>query len=178
MKLCRALEAEGAPIIGSSPDSIDNQKIASASRMVTGVVEAAANCTARTEDQAIQSRNVGSRVVRLLRPGGARVGIVFNEVDCGLMTDAVKVSKDSRCWTVLGFAIEVDVMRSARSEGNRRHLRSRTGGRHWAIPMALAPNSLSVVQESKRKRAARAALKVVGLRKSSSAIQTASNIRK
>src|SRR4029077_17266343 len=62
LKLCRALEAAGAPIIGTSPDSID---IAEDRDHVHQWVQQLAlkqppNCTARTEDQAVSmSRTIG-----------------------------------------------------------------------------------------------------------------------
>src|SRR5262245_55037541 len=62
LKLCRALEAAGAPIIGTTPDAID---IAEDRERFQQLVQALGlkqppNCTARTEEQAIaMSRTVG-----------------------------------------------------------------------------------------------------------------------
>src|SRR5690554_1195308 len=94
LKLCRALEAAGAPIIGTTPDSID---IAEDRERFQQLVQALSlkqppNCTARTEEQAISmARTVGFPLV--VRPsyvlGGRAMEVVFNEDDLRTyMTDA------------------------------------------------------------------------------------------
>ncbi len=117
LKLCRALEAAGAPIIGTSPDAID---VAEDRERFQQLVEKLGlkqppNCTARNEDQAVvMARAIGFPLV--VRPsyvlGGRAMEIVFNEDDLRVyMTDAVKVSNDSPVLLdrFLDLAIEVDV---------------------------------------------------------------------
>ncbi len=117
LKLCRALERAGVPIIGTSPESID---IAEDRERFQKLVKQLglrqpANATARTEAQALElAREVGFPLV--VRPsyvlGGRAMEIVFNEDDLrAYMTDAVKVSNDSPVLLdrFLDDAIEVDV---------------------------------------------------------------------
>ena len=117
LKLCRALERAGVPIIGTSPESID---IAEDRERFQKLVQQLglrqpANATARTEAQALElARAVGFPLV--VRPsyvlGGRAMEIVFNEDDLrAYMTDAVKVSNDSPVLLdrFLDDAIEVDV---------------------------------------------------------------------
>ena len=117
LKLCRALERAGVPIIGTSPESID---IAEDRERFQKLVQQLglrqpANATARTEAQALElARAVGFPLV--VRPsyvlGGRAMEIVFNEDDLrAYMTDAVKVSNDSPVLLdrFLHDAIEVDV---------------------------------------------------------------------
>ena len=117
LKLCRALEQAGAPIIGTSPESID---IAEDRERFQKLVQQLglrqpANATARTEAEALAlARQVGFPLV--VRPsyvlGGRAMEIVFNEDDLRTyMTDAVKVSNESPVLLdrFLDDAIEVDV---------------------------------------------------------------------
>ena len=117
LKLCRALERAGVPIIGTSPESID---IAEDRERFQKLVQQLglrqpANATARTEAQALElARAVGFPLV--VRPsyvlGGRAMEIVFNEDDLrAYMSDAVKVSNDSPVLLdrFLDDAIEVDV---------------------------------------------------------------------
>src|SRR5580698_2693297 len=98
LKLSRALAAAGAPIIGTTPDSIDAaedrerfQKLVASLKL-----KQPANATARAEEQAvILARDVGFPLV--VRPsyvlGGRAMEVVFNEDDLRqYMIDAVKVS--------------------------------------------------------------------------------------
>src|SRR5499427_1823205 len=117
LKLSRALEAAGAPIIGTSPDSID---IAEDRERFQALVKKLglkqpANATARNEEQAVVlGRDVGFPLV--VRPsyvlGGRAMEIVFNEEDLrSYMASAVQVSNDSPVLLdrFLDLAIEVDV---------------------------------------------------------------------
>jgi carbamoyl-phosphate synthase large subunit len=117
LKLSRALAAAGAPIIGTTPDSID---IAEDRERFQNLVanlklKQPANATARAEEQAVlMAREVGFPLV--VRPsyvlGGRAMEIVFNEDDLRqYMIDAVKVSNDSPVLLdrFLDLAIEVDV---------------------------------------------------------------------
>ncbi|HXY75767.1 MAG TPA: carbamoyl-phosphate synthase large subunit [Steroidobacteraceae bacterium] len=117
LKLSRALEAAGAPIIGTSPDSID---IAEDRERFQALVhklglKQPANATVRTEEQAVRlAREVGFPLV--VRPsyvlGGRAMEVVFNEEDLrAYMSTAVEVSNDSPVLLdrFLDVAIEVDV---------------------------------------------------------------------
>jgi len=117
LKLCRALEQAGAPIIGTSPESIDVAEDRERFQKLVqqlGLLQPA-NATARNEEQAIGlAREVGFPLV--VRPsyvlGGRAMEIVFNEDDLRTyMTDAVKVSNESPVLLdrFLDDAIEVDV---------------------------------------------------------------------
>jgi len=117
LKLARALEAAGAPIIGTTPDAIDLaedrerfQKLISK----LGLLQPS-NRTARNEDEAFASANeIGFPLV--VRPsyvlGGRAMEIVYNQDDLRrYMREAVKVSNDSPVLLdhFLADAIEVDV---------------------------------------------------------------------
>jgi len=117
LKLARALEAAGVPIIGTSPDSID---LAEDRERFQKLLERLGlkqppNATARSTDQAINAaRELGYPLV--VRPsyvlGGRAMEIVFNEE--GLqryMKEAVSVSNDSPVLLdrFLDDAVEMDV---------------------------------------------------------------------
>ena len=117
LKLARALEAAGAPIIGTTPDSID---IAEDRERFQQLVKRLglrqpANATARNEEQAVLlAREVGYPLV--VRPsyvlGGRAMEIVFGEDDLrSYVNTAVKVSNDSPVLLdrFLDVAVEVDV---------------------------------------------------------------------
>ncbi len=186
LKLCRALEAAGAPIIGTTPDSID---IAEDRERFQQLVNALSlkqppNCTARTEEQAISmARTVGFPLV--VRPsyvlGGRAMEVVFTEDDLrAYMTDAVKVSNDSPVLLdrFLDLAIEVDVDAICDGEdvyigGIMEHV-EQAGVHSGDSGCSLPPNSLSAevqsdIKEQTRKLAR--ALKVVGLMNIQFAIQ-------
>jgi carbamoyl-phosphate synthase large subunit len=186
LKLCRALEAAGAPIIGTSPDSID---IAEDRERFQHLVNALSlkqppNCTARTEEQAISmARTVGFPLV--VRPsyvlGGRAMEVVFTEEDLRIyMTDAVKVSNDSPVLLdrFLDLAIEVDVDAICDGEdvyigGIMEHV-EQAGVHSGDSGCSLPPNSLSeeVQQDIKAQtRKLALALKVVGLMNIQFAIQ-------
>ena len=117
LKLARALEAAGVPIIGTSPDSID---LAEDRERFQKLLERLGlkqppNATARSTDQAINAaKELGYPLV--VRPsyvlGGRAMEIVFNEE--GLqryMKEAVSVSNDSPVLLdrFLDDAVEMDV---------------------------------------------------------------------
>ena len=117
LKLARALEAAGVPIIGTSPDSID---LAEDRERFQKLLERLGlkqppNATARSVEQAINAaKELGYPLV--VRPsyvlGGRAMEIVFNEE--GLqryMKDAVSVSNDSPVLLdrFLDDAVEMDV---------------------------------------------------------------------
>jgi carbamoyl-phosphate synthase large subunit len=117
LKLCRALEAAGAPIIGTSPDAIDVAEDRERfQQLVTQLaLKQPPNRTARTEEAAVQAaRDIGYPLV--VRPsyvlGGRAMEVVFSEDDLRVyMTEAVTVSNDSPVLLdrFLDVAVEVDV---------------------------------------------------------------------
>ncbi|NOT85027.1 MAG: carbamoyl-phosphate synthase large subunit, partial [Methylococcaceae bacterium] len=117
LKLARALEAAGAPIIGTSPDSIDLAEDRERFQKLLERLELKQppNATARSVEQALTAaRTLGYPLV--VRPsyvlGGRAMEIVFNEE--GLqryMKEAVSVSNDSPVLLdrFLDDAVEMDV---------------------------------------------------------------------
>ncbi|HLW24076.1 MAG TPA: carbamoyl-phosphate synthase large subunit [Steroidobacteraceae bacterium] len=187
LKLSRALAAAGAPIIGTTPDSIDIaedrerfQKLVASLKL-----KQPANATARTEEQAvILAREVGFPLV--VRPsyvlGGRAMEVVFNEDDLRqYMTDAVKVSNDSPVLLdrFLDLAVEVDV--DAVSDGQdvliggiMEHI-EQAGVHSGDSSCSLPPNGLSAeVQQELRAQTRKLAkaLSVVGLMNVQFAIQS------
>jgi carbamoyl-phosphate synthase large subunit len=186
LKLSRALEREGAPIIGTSPESID---IAEDRERFQKLVQALglrqpANATARTEERALSlAREVGFPLV--VRPsyvlGGRAMEIVFNEDDLrNYMTDAVKVSNESPVLLdrFLDDAIEVDV--DAVCDGKQvlvggimEHV-EQAGVHSGDSGCSLPPNSLSAALQDELRvqtRKLALALNVVGLMNIQFAIQ-------
>ena len=117
MKLARALEHAGAPIIGTTPDSIDLAEDRERFQQLLQRLnlKQPPNCIARTEDEAVvMGAEVGFPLV--VRPsyvlGGRAMEIVHNEDDLRTyMKEAVKVSNDSPVLLdrFLEQAVEVDV---------------------------------------------------------------------
>jgi carbamoyl-phosphate synthase large subunit len=186
LKLSRALEAAGAPIIGTSPDSID---VAEDRERFQALVKKLglkqpANATARTEEQAVKlAREVGFPLV--VRPsyvlGGRAMEVVFTEEDLRTyMTHAVRVSNDSPVLLdrFLDVAIEVDVDAVCDGEdvligGIMEHI-EQAGVHSGDSGCSLPPNSLTretqkELREQTRKLAR--ALNVVGLMNVQFAIQ-------
>jgi carbamoyl-phosphate synthase large subunit len=186
LKLSRALEEAGAPIIGTTPDSID---VAEDRERFQALVKKLglkqpANATARTEDQAVRlAREVGFPLV--VRPsyvlGGRAMEVVFTEDDLrSYMTHAMKVSNDSPVLLdrFLDVAIEVDVDAVCDGEdvligGIMEHV-EQAGVHSGDSGCSLPPNSLTPevqaeLREQTRKLAR--ALNVVGLMNLQFAIQ-------
>src|SRR5687767_8068806 len=117
LKLARQLAAAGAPIIGTSPDSIDVAEDRERfQQLLTRLgLRQPANATARDEERAIElAREVGFPLI--VRPsyvlGGRAMEIVYEEEDLrAYMREAVKVSNESPVLLdrFLDLAIEVDV---------------------------------------------------------------------
>jgi len=186
LKLCRALQAAGAPIIGTTPDSID---IAEDRERFQQLVKRLglkqpANATARTEEQAVLlAREVGYPLV--VRPsyvlGGRAMEIVFNEEDLrAYMGHAVQVSNDSPVLLdrFLDVATEVDVDAVCDGEdvligGIMEHV-EQAGVHSGDSSCSLPPNSLSPqVQDELREQTRKLArgLNVIGLMNIQFAIQ-------
>ncbi len=117
LKLARALEAAGTPIIGTSPDAIDLAEDRERfQQLIQNLnLKQPPNATARTEAQAVElAQGIGFPLV--VRPsyvlGGRAMEIVHNKDDLKrYMTEAVQVSNDSPVLLdhFLSDAIELDV---------------------------------------------------------------------
>src|ERR1700682_5275390 len=187
LKLSRALEAAGAPIIGTSPDSIDIAEDRERFQILVRNLglKQPANATARTEDQAVRlARQVGFPLV--VRPsyvlGGRAMEVVFNEDDLrAYMTHAMRVSNDSPVLLdrFLDVAIEGDVDAGCDGEGVliggiMEHI-EQAGVHSGDSGCSLPPNSLTPQMQSdlrdQTRKLARA-LNVVGLMNVQFAIQS------
>jgi len=117
LKLARALEAAGVPIIGTTPDQIDRAEDRERfQQMIEGLaLRQPANTTVRSVEQAVAAAaTIGYPLV--VRPsyvlGGRAMEIVYREEDLlRYMNDAVRVSDDSPVLLdrFLSAAIEVDI---------------------------------------------------------------------
>ena len=187
LKLARALEANGVPIIGTSPDSID---LAEDRERFQKLVEDIGllqppNRTARNAEQAIAMANqIGYPLV--VRPsyvlGGRAMEIVHSDEDLArYIREAVQVSNDSPVLLdrFLDNAVEVDVDVIADAQGNvlvggiMEHIEE-AGVHSGDSSCSLPPFSLSAeIQDQLRVQVAMLAraLKVVGLMNTQFAIQ-------
>ena len=186
LKLARALQKAGAPIIGTSPDSIDLAEDRERFQQLVhelGLVQPP-NRTARTVDEALELANaVGFPLV--VRPsyvlGGRAMEVVFTEEDLlAYMRDAVEVSNDSPVLLdrFLDLAVEIDVDAIADGEdvligGIMEHVEQagvHSGDSGSTLPPnTLAPEVQDVLRAQVRELAK--ALKVVGLMNAQFAIQ-------
>jgi carbamoyl-phosphate synthase large subunit len=186
LKLALGLEAEGVPIIGTSPDMIDAaedrerfQKLLQELKLLQPP-----NATARTEAEALEkAASLGYPLV--VRPsyvlGGRAMEIVHEQRDLErYMREAVKVSHDSPVLLdrFLNDAIECDV--DCLSDGQHTFIGGvmehieQAGVHSGDSACSLPPYSLSkaTVDEMKRQTAAMAkALNVIGLMNVQFAIQ-------
>jgi carbamoyl-phosphate synthase large subunit len=187
LKLALDLEANGVPIIGTSPDMIDaaeDRERFSALLRELGLKQPP-NATARTESEALEkATSLGYPLV--VRPsyvlGGRAMEIVHEQRDLErYMREAVKVSHDSPVLLdrFLNDAIECDVDCLRDPEGKTfiggvmEHI-EQAGVHSGDSACSLPPYSLSkaTVDEMKRQSAAMAgALQVVGLMNVQFAIQ-------
>ncbi|CZZ92132.1 carbamoyl-phosphate synthase large subunit [Bordetella ansorpii] len=186
LKLARALEANGVPIIGTSPESIDIAEDRERFQKLLNKLglRQPPNRTARTENEALShATEIGYPLV--VRPsyvlGGRAMEIVHEQQDLErYMREAVKVSNDSPVLLdrFLNDAIEVDVDCLADGEtvfigGIMEHI-EQAGVHSGDSACSLPPYSLSAeaVAEIKRQTAVMAkALNVSGLMNVQFAIQ-------
>jgi carbamoyl-phosphate synthase large subunit len=186
LKLARALEEIGAPIIGTSPDAIDVAEDRERFQKLVDRLQLRQppNRTARNEDEAVRlATEVGFPLV--VRPsyvlGGRAMEVVFTVDDLrAYMTDAVKVSNDSPVLLdrFLDLAIEVDVDAVCDGKdvyigGIMEHV-EQAGVHSGDSGCSLPPNSLSAeVQTEIRDQTRRLALalNVIGLMNVQFAIQ-------
>ena len=187
LKLARALEAAGVPIIGTSPDSIDLAEDRERfQQMITKIgLKQPPNRTARNADEALAlAREIGYPLV--VRPsyvlGGRAMEVVHDDADLSrYIRDAVKVSNDSPVLLdrFLDHAVEVDVDVIADTEGNvliggiMEHIEE-AGVHSGDSSCSLPPYSLTApIQDEMRRQVTMMAreLKVIGLMNTQFAIQ-------
>jgi carbamoyl-phosphate synthase large subunit len=186
LKLARSLEAAGAPIIGTSPNSID---LAEDRERFQKLVEDLGlrqppNCTARSRAEALEMAS-GVGYPLIVRPsyvlGGRAMEIVHNDEDLAAYMDAaINVSNDSPVLLdrFLDLATEVDV--DCISDGERvliggvmEHIEQagvHSGDSGCSLPpFTLTPEVQQELEEQVVKLAK--GLKVVGLMNTQFAIQ-------
>jgi len=187
LKLARALEAAGAPIIGTTPDSIDLAEDRERFQQMIvklGLIQPP-NRTARNADEALAlAREIGYPLV--VRPsyvlGGRAMEVVYDDADLSrYIREAVQVSNDSPVLLdrFLDHAVEVDVDVIADRDGNvlvggiMEHIEE-AGVHSGDSSCSLPPYSLSpAVQNELRRQVGLMAkeLKVIGLMNTQFAIQ-------
>ena len=173
LKLARALEAAGVPIIGTTPDQIDRAEDRERfQQMIEQLsLRQPANTTVRSVEQAVSAASeIGYPLV--VRPsyvlGGRAMEIVYREEDLlRYMNDAVRVSEDSPVLLdrFLSAAIEVDI--DAVSDGEQvvigaimQHI-EQAGVHSGDSACSLPPYSLPVdVQEAMREVVRKMALEL------------------
>lgn len=187
LKLARALEANGVPVIGTSPDSIDLAEDRERFQQLVDKLglKQPPNRIARNDQEALLlAREIGYPLV--VRPsyvlGGRAMEIVYGESDLArYVRDAVKVSNDSPVLLdrFLDNAVEVDVDIIADAEGHvliggvMEHIEE-AGVHSGDSSCSLPPYSLSAKTQDELRRQVvelAKALKVVGLMNTQFAIQ-------
>src|SRR5512133_556493 len=187
LKLAQALEANGVPIIGTSPDSIDLAEDRERfQKLVTQLgLAQPSNRTARNPDEALTlAREIGYPLV--VRPsyvlGGRAMEVVHSDADLSrYIRDAVKVSNDSPVLLdrFLDNAVEVDIDVIADQDGQvliggvMEHIEE-AGVHSGDSSCSLPPYSLSpATQAALREQvvALAKALDVIGLMNTQFAVQ-------
>ena len=191
LKLAQALEANGVPIIGTSPDSIDLAEDRERFQQLVEKLGLAqpANRTARNADEALAlARQIGYPLV--VRPsyvlGGRAMEVVHSDADLSrYIRDAVKVSNDSPVLLdrFLDNAVEVDIDVIADKDGNvliggvMEHIEEagvHSGDSSCSLPpYSLSPKTQAALRE--QVVALAKALHVIGLMNTQFAVQTDAN---
>lgn len=188
LKLARALEANGVPIIGTSPESIDLAEDRERFQQLVDELglKQPPNRTARSAEQAlVLAREIGYPLV--VRPsyvlGGRAMEVVHADADLErYMREAVKVSSDSPVLLdrFLDNAVEVDIDVIADADGQvliggvMEHIEE-AGVHSGDSSCSLPPYSLSADTQARLREqviALARALKVVGLMNTQFAVQT------
>ncbi|MNM50342.1 Carbamoyl-phosphate synthase large chain [compost metagenome] len=187
LKLARALEANGVPVIGTSPDSIDLAEDRERFQQLVDKLglKQPPNRIARNDQEALLlAREIGYPLV--VRPsyvlGGRAMEIVYSESDLArYVRDAVKVSNDSPVLLdhFLDAAVEADVDIICDKDGNvliggvMEHIEE-AGVHSGDSSCSLPPYSLSQATQDELRRQVRElakGLNVVGLMNTQFAIQ-------
>ena len=187
LKLAKALEANGVPIIGTSPDSIDLAEDRERfQKLVDDLgLKQPPNRTARSPEEALaHAREIGYPLV--VRPsyvlGGRAMEVVHADADLArYMREAVKVSNDSPVLLdrFLDNAVEVDIDVIADRDGNvlvggvMEHIEE-AGVHSGDSSCSLPPYSLSAPTQQRLREqvvALAKALHVVGLMNTQFAVQ-------
>ncbi|MCX2977744.1 carbamoyl-phosphate synthase large subunit [Candidatus Marimicrobium litorale] len=173
LKLARELEAQGVPIIGTTPDAIDRAEDRERfQKMIQKLgLKQPVNTTVRSTEEALQAaQTIGFPLV--VRPsyvlGGRAMEIVYREEDLlRYMRDAVQASDDAPVLldSFLSAAIEVDI--DAVSDGENvvigalmQHI-EQAGVHSGDSACSLPPYSLDdVVQDAMREQIRRMALEL------------------
>ncbi|WP_372014250.1 carbamoyl-phosphate synthase large subunit [Pseudoxanthomonas sp. 10H] len=188
LKLARALEANGVPVIGTSPDSIDLAEDRERFQQLVdrlGLKQPPNRIARNAEEALVLAREIGYPLV--VRPsyvlGGRAMEIVYGESDLArYVRDAVKVSNDSPVLLdrFLDNAVEVDVDLIADSTGATliggvmEHIEE-AGVHSGDSSCSLPPYSLSAATQDELRRQVielAKALNVVGLMNTQFAIQS------
>jgi carbamoyl-phosphate synthase large subunit len=187
LKLAQALEANGVPIIGTSPESIDLAEDRERFQQLVERLGLAqpANRTARNPDEAlVLAREIGYPLV--VRPsyvlGGRAMEVVHSDADLSrYIRDAVKVSNDSPVLLdrFLDNAVEVDIDVIADKDGNvliggvMEHIEEagvHSGDSSCSLPpYSLSPKTQAALRE--QVVALARALDVIGLMNTQFAVQ-------
>ena len=187
LKLARALQANGVPIIGTSPDSIDLAEDRERFQKLVddlGLLQPPHRIARSTEEALVHARDIGYPLV--VRPsyvlGGRAMEVVHADADLArYMREAVKVSEDAPVLLdrFLDSAVEVDVDVIADADGTvlvgglMEHIEEagvHSGDSSCSLPpYSLSPRTQQRIRE--QVQALARALRVVGLMNTQFAVQ-------